>query len=72
MTVEIEPLGTHPAYRKLGLGRAIVDEVVRRAAERAAVSVLVWGSHSNAVAKHLYESAGCRSRRVLREYRRAL
>jgi ribosomal protein S18 acetylase RimI-like enzyme len=71
-TVEIEPLGTHPAYRKLGLGRAIVDEVIRRAVERDAISVLVWGSHSNAVAKHLYESAGLRSRRVLREYRRAL
>ena len=71
-TVEIEPLGTHPAYRKLGLGRAIVDEVIRRAAGRDAMSVLVWGSHSNAVAKHLYESAGLRSRRVLREYRRAL
>jgi len=71
-TVEIEPLGTHPEYRKLGLGRAIVDEVIRRAAERGARSVLVWGAHSNAVAKHLYGSAGCRSRRVLREYRRAL
>ena len=71
-TVEIEPLGTHPEYRKVGIGRAIVDEVIRRAAERGATSVLVWGAHSNAVAKHLYESAGCRSRRVLREYRRAL
>jgi len=71
-TVEIEPLGTHPAFRRLGLGRAIVDEVIRRAAERGATSVLVWGGHSNAVAKHLYESAGCTSRRMLREYRRAL
>jgi len=71
-SVEIEPLGTHPAYRRLGLGRAIVDEVIRRAAERSATSVLVWGGHSNSVAKHLYESAGCRSRRALREYRRAL
>ena len=71
-TVEIEPLGTHPAYRRLGLGRAIVDEVVRRAAEREARSALVWGSHGNAAALALYESAGFRSRRVLREYRRAL
>lgn len=71
-TVEIEPLGTRPAYRRLGLGRAIVDEVFRRAAERGARSVLVWGSHGNDAAIRLYESAGLRSRRVLREYRRSL
>ncbi|HLZ48540.1 MAG TPA: GNAT family N-acetyltransferase, partial [Candidatus Limnocylindria bacterium] len=71
-TVEIEPLGTRPEHRRLGLGRAIVDEVLRRAAERGARSVLVWGSHGNDAARRLYESAGLRSRRVLREYRRAL
>jgi ribosomal protein S18 acetylase RimI-like enzyme len=71
-TVEIEPLGTRPEYRRLGLGRAIVDEVLRRAAERDAVSVMVWGAHGNDAAFQLYESAGLRSRRVLREYRRAL
>lgn len=71
-TVEIEPLGTRPAYRRLGLGRAIVDEVLRRAAARDAVAVMVWGSHGNDAALHLYESAGLRSRRVLREYRRSL
>ena len=71
-TVEIEPLGTRPDRRRLGLGRAIVDEVLRRAAERGARSVMVWGSHRNDAAIRLYESAGLRSRRVLREYRRAL
>jgi ribosomal protein S18 acetylase RimI-like enzyme len=71
-TVEIEPLGTHPEYRRLGLGRAIVQEVLRRSAARGARSVMVWGAHKNDVALHLYESAGLRSRRVLREYKRAL
>lgn len=71
-TVEIEPLGTRPEYRRLGLGRVIVDEVLRRAAEHDALSVMVWGAHGNDAALHLYESAGLRSRRVLREYRRAL
>ena len=70
-TVEIEPLGTRPEFRRLGVGRAIVDEVVRRAAERDAASVMVWGTGANPVAVHLYESAGFSSRRVLREYRRA-
>jgi ribosomal protein S18 acetylase RimI-like enzyme len=71
-TVEIEPLGTHPGYRRLGLARAIVQEVLRRSATRQAKSVMVWGAHMNDVAFHLYESAGLRSRRVLREYKRAL
>jgi mycothiol synthase len=71
-TVEIEPLGTHPEYRRLGLGRAIVQEVLRRSAARGAKSVMVWGAHENDAAIHLYESAGLRSRRVLREYKRTL
>jgi ribosomal protein S18 acetylase RimI-like enzyme len=71
-TVEIEPLGTHPEYRRLGLARAIVQEVLRRSAARSAKSVLVWGAHRNLAAFQLYESAGLRSRRVLREYKRAL
>ena len=71
-TVEIEPLGTHPGYRRLGLGRAIVQEVLCRSAARGARAVMVWGAHRNDAAIHLYESAGLRSRRVLREYKRTL
>jgi len=71
-SVEIEPLGTHPDYRRRGLGRAIVHEVFRLARERGARSVMVWGSHDNAVARRLYTSAGMTPRRVVREYRRAL
>lgn len=71
-TVEIEPLGTRPAFRRRGLARAIVQEVVGRSADRGARSVIVWGAHRNAAALALYESCGFRSRRVLREYRREL
>jgi ribosomal protein S18 acetylase RimI-like enzyme len=70
-TTEIEPLGTHPEFRRLGLGRAVVNGVFRRSAERGASSVMVWGAHGNDVAFHLYESSGMRSMRVEREYRRA-
>ena len=70
--MEIEPLGTRPAFRRRGLARAIVDEVIRRGAERGATSVMVWGISTNAPAVALYESAGLRSRRVLRELRRRL
>ena len=71
-TVEIEPLGTHPEYRRLGLGRAIVEEVKRRSAARGARSVMVWGGHNYEVAIHMYESAGLRSGPALRNYRRTL
>ena len=68
-SVEIEPLGTHPDYRRLGLARAIVREVTRRAWKLRAGYVLVWGGSTNPEAKALYLSAGMRSRRTLRDYR---
>lgn len=40
-TTEIEPLGTHPEFRRLGLARAISQDVVWRSAERGATSVMV-------------------------------
>jgi ribosomal protein S18 acetylase RimI-like enzyme len=71
-TTEIEPLGTHPEFRRLGLGRAIVNEVFRRSAEHRASLVMVWGAPENDAAFRLYTSAGMRSRRVARQYRCAL
>lgn len=69
-TSEIEPLGTHPGYRRRGLARAVSVEAVRRSAERGGTSVLVWGVGDHRTA--LYRSAGFRPARVLREYARAL
>ena len=71
-SVEIEPLGTHPDFRRKGLARAIVREVLRRSWALRATHVLVWGVSGNPEAKSLYESAGLSSRRVLRDYRLAL
>jgi GNAT superfamily N-acetyltransferase len=68
-SVEIEPLGTHPAFRRKGLARAIVREVLRRSWVLGAKYVLVWGTSANSEARALYLSAGLRSRRVLRDYR---
>ncbi len=68
-SVEIEPLGTHPDFRRKGLARAIVHEVFRRSRPLGAKYVLVWGGTANPEAKALYESAGMWSRRVLRDYR---
>ena len=45
--LEIEPLGTHRDYRRLGLARAVVIEVIRRAAKAGARDVLVWNEPAN-------------------------
>jgi GNAT superfamily N-acetyltransferase len=71
-SVEIEPLGTHPAFRRLGLARAIVHEVFARAALLGAAYVLVWGASGNPEARALYLSAGMRAVRVIRDHRLAL
>lgn len=68
-SVEIEPLGTHPDFRRSGLARAIVREVLRRSRARGAEHVVVWGTNSLPDAKALYESAGMTTRRTLRDYR---
>jgi len=70
--VEIEPLGTHPDFRRKGLATAIVHEVLRRSWALGAKYVLVWGTSGNPEAKALYLSAGLRIRRVLRDHRLAL
>jgi ribosomal protein S18 acetylase RimI-like enzyme len=66
-SAEIEPLGTHPEHRRLGLATAIVHEVARRARERGARSIMVWGSHNNQPAIDTYTSAGHRPRRTVHE-----
>jgi len=52
-----------------GTCRAIVRETLRRSWALRAAYALVWGASANPEAKALYESAGLRSRRVLRDYR---
>lgn len=65
-TVEIEPLGTIPEFRRHGLARALVWEVWRRAAANGASEVLVWNDPDNNPRPYaLYTSAGMRPRRTL-------
>ncbi len=71
-SLEIEPLATRPAYRRIGLATAIVREIVRRGSQHGAEYVMVWGVSENPVAKQLYKGAGFRKRRVVKEYRKAL
>ena len=72
-TLEIEPLGTHRDYRRLGLARAVVREVIHRASENGARHVLVWNDpQTNAPAYGLYTSAGMTPRRRIADLTRRL
>lgn len=53
-----EPVGTHPAHRRKGLGRAVMLEGLRRLRELGAESALVTYTGGNEAAARLYESVG--------------
>jgi GNAT superfamily N-acetyltransferase len=77
-SVEIEPLGTHRDRRRLGLARAIVRDIHRRAWRLGARSVMVWATdpastaHVNEPARRLYISSGMEPRRAVRDCRKTL
>ena len=55
-TAAFEPVGTHPAHRRKGLGKALLAEGLRRV-ERLGATLATVGSYSEA-AGALYASAG--------------
>jgi ribosomal protein S18 acetylase RimI-like enzyme len=57
-SAEIEPLGTRPRFRRLGLARAIVQAGLRRFQSMGAETAEVWGVSKNPTALHLYSSLG--------------
>ncbi|WP_150253475.1 GNAT family N-acetyltransferase [Nocardiopsis deserti] len=61
-TVEFEPVGTHPHYRRLGLGRAMLLHGMRlaRAAGAAHATVACLGAPGHPQARGLYYGVGFR------------
>jgi ribosomal protein S18 acetylase RimI-like enzyme len=57
---EYEPVGTRPAFRRLGLSRAVLLEGFRRLKDRGARIAIVCTNANNAAAVPLYESVGFR------------
>ncbi|MEO3813730.1 GNAT family N-acetyltransferase [Sphaerisporangium sp. B11E5] len=57
-----EPVGTHPAHRRLGLGRAVCAAVLHAFARAGALHAVVYarGDAAYPVPKRLYESLGFR------------
>ncbi|PSK91767.1 acetyltransferase (GNAT) family protein [Murinocardiopsis flavida] len=62
-TAEFEPVGTHPDYRRRGLGRAMLLHGMRlaRAAGAAHMTVACLGAPGHPQARGLYYSAGFRA-----------
>jgi ribosomal protein S18 acetylase RimI-like enzyme len=61
---QIEPAGVHPDFRRLGLGRAIISEALRRLRRLGAVNVCVLTDNYRNAALNLYRAVGFQ---VLRE-----
>jgi ribosomal protein S18 acetylase RimI-like enzyme len=57
---QVEPLGVHPAYRSLGLARAVLLEGLWRLQAHGAAEALVTAYEDDAGALRLYSSAGFR------------
>jgi ribosomal protein S18 acetylase RimI-like enzyme len=57
---QIEPMGTDPAYQRMGLGRAALVEGLRRLHEQGVRTVYVGTSTANQRSLPLYQSVGFR------------
>jgi GNAT superfamily N-acetyltransferase len=72
-TLEIEPLGTHRDFRRLGLAHAVVKEVQHRAWANGAKHVMVWNNpDTNPKAFGLYTGANMSPNRTLIELSKTL
>jgi mycothiol synthase len=67
-----EPVGTRPAHRGEGLGKAVMQEGLRRLSERGAHTAFVIAVHDNEAARNLYESVGFETVNTERLYGRKL
>jgi mycothiol synthase len=65
-TGEFEPVGTRPAFRRRGIGKAVTHEGLRRLREHGAQTALVYSIGHSEPARKLYEAAGFQV--VNREY----
>lgn len=57
---QIEPLGVHPRFRRLGLARILLLEMLRRFSARGAESAIVETDLERTAARRAYESVGFR------------
>jgi mycothiol synthase len=69
---EFEPVGTGPAFRQKGLGKALLLEGLRRVRQLGALECLVYPTGEGLPARNLYESAGFTILQRLFDYSKAV
>jgi mycothiol synthase len=65
-----EPVGTHPAYQRKGLGKSLISEALRRLQAEGMLEVDLCTNHTNLPAIGLYESIGFRKNKRLLTYKK--
>ena len=55
---ELEPVGTHPRYRQLGLARSVICEGLRRLQKYNPSLICIQGAAATAAANRLYDAVG--------------
>jgi len=68
----IRVLGVHPAYRRKGIGRALVEKALESLAARGMNTVQAWTQDDRLKCKSLYESLGFKLIRVFSTMRTSL
>jgi len=69
---ELEPVGTHPDYRELGLARSVVCEGLRRLHKYRPSSICILGAATSEAANRLYESVGFSEKTEVHLWRKKL
>jgi ribosomal protein S18 acetylase RimI-like enzyme len=69
---ELEPVGTHPDYRKLGLARSVISEGLRRLQKYHPSSICILGAAASEAANALYESVGFTEKTEVHIWRKKL
>jgi ribosomal protein S18 acetylase RimI-like enzyme len=65
---QIEPMGVHPDYRNLGLGRAVLEEVFRRMQALGVKEVIVETDNFREAAQGLYRAVGFEEKYFIYKY----
>jgi ribosomal protein S18 acetylase RimI-like enzyme len=68
---EFEPVGTHPAHQRLGLGRTLLRHGLQRFAALGATVVQVYSDAANEASEGLYAAVGFERRAFHQRYERA-
>ena len=69
---ELEPVGTHPDYRKLGLARSVICEGLHRLQKYCPSSMCILGAAPSEAANRLYESIGFTEKTEVHLWRKKL